>query len=78
MYGLPLFIYRAVQILTRLPDLDVGLVYTEGRAAHLQMRSDALEYHLTHNSITVGSKWRHLNEDLFRFKSMIPREDWMS
>ncbi len=41
-YRLSLFIHCAVKILTRLPDLDVSLVNTEGRAAHLQMRSDAL------------------------------------
>jgi hypothetical protein len=29
-------------------------------------------YHLTHKRLTVGSKWRHLNEDIFCFKRMVP------
>src|SRR5215203_4551810 len=39
---LPLLVHGSIEILKRLPDLDVRLVDTEGRAAHLQMRSDAL------------------------------------
>jgi hypothetical protein len=41
MYGLPFFIYGAVQVLTCLPDLDVNLVYTKRRATHLQMLTHA-------------------------------------
>jgi hypothetical protein len=37
-----LLVHGAVEIFTRLPDFDVGLVDTEGCAAHLQMRPDTL------------------------------------
>ena len=41
MYRLAFLVHRAAEILECLTYLDVGLVDTEGRAAHLQMRSDA-------------------------------------
>jgi hypothetical protein len=41
-YGLPFLVHGAVEILTRLPDLDVGLVDTVGRTAHLQVLADSL------------------------------------
>jgi hypothetical protein len=42
MYGLPFLVHCAVEILTRLPDLDVGLVDTVRRAAHLQVLTYSL------------------------------------
>jgi hypothetical protein len=36
------FIHGAVQILARLPDLDVGFIYPIRRTAHLQMLADTL------------------------------------
>jgi hypothetical protein len=34
---LPFLVHCAVEIFAVLPDFDAGLVYSEGRAAHLQM-----------------------------------------
>ena len=42
--GASCFIHSALEVLTRLPDLDVSLVDSIRRAAHLQMRTDALVY----------------------------------
>ena len=39
---LPFLVHGAVEIPTRLPDLDVSLVDTLGRAAHLQVLTDSL------------------------------------
>lgn len=39
--GLAFFVHGSVQILARLPDLEVRLIYPIRRAAHLQMRADA-------------------------------------
>ncbi len=36
------FVQRAIRIFTRLTDFDVGLIHTMGRAAHLQIWTDAL------------------------------------
>jgi hypothetical protein len=40
--SLALLIDSAIQTLTDLPDFDISLVYSIRRAAHLQMRPDAL------------------------------------
>ena len=39
--GLPRLIHHAIQIFTCLPDFDLCLINTIGRAAHLQMLADA-------------------------------------
>jgi hypothetical protein len=40
--SLPFFIHGAIEILTGLPDFDVGLIHPVRSATHLQMLTDAL------------------------------------
>lgn len=60
------------------PAKDCRVIYFESALSHhlldITLRK---QYHPTHKRMIVGSKWRHLNEDLFCFKNMIPRECWM-
>jgi hypothetical protein len=59
---------RAVQILTCLPDLDVSLIHSLRRAAHLQMLTDALvdfgsvPPYPTKNSRVIYYSSTHLSE----------------